>query len=137
MPTSGLFDWSGAKLEPAYAPEVAKTDRFKVASGNYARGTVLGFVSATGAVKAYANGNSDGSETACVIAQYAMYSDGTNVSITEAGALNAGETETTAPCYIAGFFKCSDLTGLDANGITDMKARLIGANTNSGVLALF
>lgn len=137
MPTTALYDWSGAKLEPAYAPELAKTQSFKVASGNYAKGTVLGFVSATGAVKAYANGNSDGSETAAVIAQYAMYSDGTNVSITEAGALITGETETSAPCYISGFFECSELTGLDANGIVDMKARLIGANTTSGVLALF
>jgi hypothetical protein len=98
---------------------------------------VLGFVSATGAVKAYANGNNDGSETAAVINVYAMYSDGTNVSMTEAGALLTGETATTAPCYTAGFFKCSDLTGLDANGIVDMHARLIGANTVSGVLALF
>ncbi len=137
MPTSALYDWSAAKLEPAYAPELAKTQAFKVKSGNYAKGTVLGFVAATGAVGAYANGNSDGTETAAVIAQYAMYSDGTNVSITEAGALTAGETATTAPCYIAGFFECSELTGLDANGVTDMKARLIGANTVSGVLALF
>lgn len=137
MPTTALSDWNAAKLEPAFAPECAITQAFKVASGNYAKGTVLGFVSATGAVKAYANGNNDGSETAAVIAMYDMYSDGTNVSITSAGALLAGETETSAPCYISGFFNCSELTGLDANGITDMKARLIGANTVSGVLALF
>lgn len=137
MPTSATNYYSAAKLEPAYAPECAQTDRFKVASGTYVKGTVLGFVSATGAVKAYADGNNDGSQTAAVIAQYDMYSDGTNVSITSAGALLPGETATTAPCYIAGFFKCSDLTGLDANGITDMRARLIGANTTSGVLALF
>lgn len=137
MPTSALYDWSGLKLEPAFQAELAVTQVFKVKSGNYVKGTVLGFVSATGAVGAYANGNSDGTETAAVIAQYDMYSDGTNVSITAAGALNAGETETTAPCYISGFFECSELTGLDANGVTDMKARLIGANTVSGILALF
>lgn len=137
MPTTALYDWSGIKLEPAYAPELARTQAFKVKSGNYTKGTVLGFVAATGAVGAYANGNSDGTETAAVIAQYDMFSDGTNVSITSAGALNTGETETTGPCYISGFFECAELTGLDANGVTDMKARLIGANLVSGVLALF
>lgn len=137
MPTSATNTYSGVKLEPAYQPELAQTDRFKVKSGNYARGTVLGFVSSTGAVGAYADGNSDGTQTAAVIAMYDMYSDGTNVSLTSGGALLAGETATAAPVYIAGFFKCSDLTGLDANGIVDMKARLIGANTTSGVLALF
>lgn len=136
MPTSALYDWSGAKLEPAYAAHCAVTDAFKVKSGNYTKGTILGFVAATGAVGAYATGNSDGTETAAVIAEYDMYSDGTHVSITSAGALNAGETETTAPCYICGFFKCSELTGLDANGVTDMHARVIGANLVSGVLAL-
>lgn len=137
MPTSANANYRARKLEPAYAPELARTDAFKIASGDYAAGTVLGFVSSTGAAKAYADGNNDGSQTAAVIAQYDMYSDGTNVSITAAGALIAGETETTAPCYISGFFRCDQLTGLDANGITDMKARLIGANTVSGILALF
>lgn len=137
MPTSAQIAFLGVKLEPAFSPDLSRTDAFKVASGNYPRGTVLGFVSATGAVGAYADGHSDGTETAKVIAQYDMYSDGTNVSLTNGGALLVGEVATDAPCYICGFFKCSELTGLDANGITDMKARLIGANTVSGVLALF
>jgi hypothetical protein len=137
MPTTPDTTFLGVKLEPAYAPDMARTDRFKVASGNYARGTVLGFVSASGAVGAYADGNSDGTQTAKVIAQYDMYSDGTNVSLTNGGALLVGETAVGAPCYICGFFKCSELTGLDTNAITDMHARLIGANTVSGVLALF
>ena len=137
MPTTAQSDYTGAKLEPAYAPELAKTDVFKVTSGTYTAGTVCGIVSSTGAAKAYADGNNDGSETAKIIAMYDMYSDGTNVSLTNDSALLAGETRTGAPFYIAGFFTCSQLTGLDANGITDMHARLIGANTVSGVLALF
>lgn len=137
MPTTPAIDFTGAKLEPAYAPDLARTNAFKVASGTYVKGTVCGFVAATGAVGAYANGNSDGTETAAVIAEYDMYSDGTNVSLTNDGALLPGETRTNAPFYIQGYFNCSELTGLDANGVTDMKARLIGANTVSGVLALF
>ena len=137
MPTTASLDFTVAKLEPAYAPELAKVQAFKVKSGNYVKGTVCGFVSATGAAGAYANGNSDGTETAAVICVYDMYSDGANVSLTNDGALLAGENRTNAPFYISGFFECAELTGLDANGVTDMKARLIGANTTSGVLALF
>lgn len=137
MPTTSVLDFTVGKLEPAYAPELAKTDVFKVAAGEYDAGTVCGIVSSTGAAKAYADGNNDGSETAKIIAMYDMYSDGTNVSLTSGSALLDGETRTAAPFYICGFFDCSELTGLDANAIVDMKARLIGANTVSGVLSLF
>lgn len=137
MPTTASLDFTVAKLEPAYAPELAKTQAFKVASGDYTRGEVCGFVSATGAAGSYANGNSDGTETAAIIAVYDMYSDGTNVSLTNDGALLPGESRIDAPFYISGFFECAELTGLDANAVADMNARLIGANTVSGVLALF
>jgi len=136
MPTN-TRTFAPGKLEPAYRPDLAVTDVFKVASGSYDAGTVCGVVSQSGAAKAYANGNSDGSETAKIIAVYDMYSDGTNVSLTSGSALLAGETADSAPFYVAGFFECDQLTGLDANGIADMGARIIGANTVSGVLALF
>ena len=137
MPTVVNLTFSAAKLEPAFAPELAKTDAFKVASGSYDKGTVCGIVSSTGAAKAYADGNNDGSQTAQIIAMYNMYSDGTNVSLTSDSALLPGETATDAPFYILGFFECAELVGLDANAIADMQARLIGANTVSGILALF
>ena len=136
MPTTPAVDFTIAKLEPAYAPELAKTQAFPVKSGSYTKGTVCGMVNNTGAMGAYANGNSDGTETAVCICVYDMYSDGTNVSLTNDGALLAGENRTNAPFYIAGFFEAAELTGIDANGVTDMKARLIG-NLVSGVLALF
>lgn len=136
MPTTAIFDYSGDKLEPAWAPDLARTQAYKVKSGTYAKGTVCGMVNDTGAMGAYANGNSDGTELAAVICVYDMYSNGTNVSLTDDGALLPGETRTDAPFYIAGFFECAELTGLDANGVTDMKARVLG-NLVSGVLALF
>lgn len=137
MPTTVNLTFTGAKLEPAFAPDLARTDAFKVASGSYDKGTVCGVVSSTGEAKAYANGSSDGSERAQIIAMYDMYSDGTNVSLTSDAALLPGETASDAPFYICGFFECAELVGLDANGIADMGARLIGANTVSGILALF
>lgn len=137
MPTAVNLTFSMVKLEPAFAPDMARTDAFKVASGAYDKGMVCGVVSASGAAKEYATGNSDGSERAQIIAMYDMYSDGTNVSLTSDAALLPGETATDAPFYICGFFECAELTGLDSGAITDMGARLIGANTVSGILALF
>lgn len=137
MPSSATDNYSAAKLEPAYDPGSAVTNAYKFASGDYVAGQVLGFVAATGAVGAYANGNSDGTQTAAVICMYDCTSDGTHVSITSSGDVLAGETATDAPVYEKGFFNCAELTGLDANAITDMHARLMGANTVSGVLALF
>jgi hypothetical protein len=137
MPTVAALSFTVNKLEPAWAPETAKTNAFKIGAGAHVAGEILGFVSATGAVDTYATGNSDGTETAAVIAQYDMYSDGTNVSLTSDAALLPGENAVDAPCYIAGYFRCSELTGLDSGAIADMNAHLIGANTVSGVLALF
>jgi hypothetical protein len=137
MPTAAITSYTGAKLEPAWAPDLARTQAFKIGAGAHVKGEILGFLTASGAVDTYATGNSDGTQTAAVIAQYDMYSDGTNVSLTTASALLPGENATEAPCYIQGYFKCSELTGLDSGAITDMAARLIGANTVSGVLALF
>ncbi len=137
MPTSAALTFTVAKLEPAYAPEMAKTDAFPINAGQFVAGEVLGFVGVSGKLDTYATGNSDGTETAKVIAQYDMYSDGTHVSLTSDAALLPGETATDAPVYVCGFFNCSDLTGLDSGAVTDMGARIIGANTVSGVLALF
>jgi hypothetical protein len=137
MPTTPITSYAGAKLEPAYAPDLARTDAFKIGDGAHVAGEILGFVSATGAVDTYATGNSDGTEIAAVIAMYDMYAASGVVSLTSDSALLPGENATDAPCYIAGFFKCSELTGLDSGAVTDMHARLIGANTVSGILALF
>lgn len=137
MPTSAIETYSADKLEPAFAPDLARTNAFKVASGSYDKGDICGIVSATGAAKAYANGNNDGSERAQIIAMYDMYSDGTNVSLTSGAALLPGESATDAPFYICGFFNCDELQGLDSNALADPGWRLLGANTVSGVVGLF
>jgi len=137
MPTTPITSYGGAKLEPAYAPDLARTDAFKIGDGAHVKGEILGFVAASGAVDTYATGNSDGTQTAAVIAQYDMFASGGLVSLTSDSALLPNENATDAPCYISGFFLCSQLTGLDSGAVADMGARIIGANTVSGVLALF
>ena len=58
MPTTPISTFSGAKLEPAYAPDMARTDAFKIGDGAHVAGEILGFVAASGAVDTYATGNS-------------------------------------------------------------------------------
>src|SRR5215204_127909 len=107
-----------ARLDPYRNPETAKTEAFQFAPNlTIVKGTLCGFLTAGAHLtKPYANANSDGSETAKVIAQYSFTTDGSGK------VLFAGERfkRDTAPCYTRGEFLVSELTGLDATGITDL-----------------
>jgi hypothetical protein len=119
---------SNARLQPAMWPEDARwtAARFTT-SVTIARGTVLGKITATGVLAAYANANSDGTETAVAIAMYDMKTDANGRVYFVSGSTAAVETAEvksflTAPVYIAGTFDAADLTGEDANALTDFKA---------------
>ncbi len=71
-------------------------------------GTVLGKITASGKLKPYAAANVDGSQTA--------------VGILKSG-VPASSGDSIADVYIAGIFKESLLTGLDAAAKTSMGAR--------------
>lgn len=75
---------------------------------NLTRGTVIGKVTATGKLKAYASGNNDGSEN-----PIGILARDTNAS--------AGDTKTFY--YAKGVFNKKGLTGADANGIDKLAAR--------------
>lgn len=72
-------------------------------------GTVLGKISVGGKYKAYANGNSDGSEVAVGILTERV--DATSADVTGIGM------------WVMGFFKEEELTGLDSAGKTDLASR--------------
>lgn len=96
-----------------------------------------------GQIKAYASGNSDGSQNPVGIAKVSFTTD-QNGNITIGGAetnflgsftgptfgLNMGSTN-TIPAYISGPFWESDLTGLDSTAITAFKGRTFQAYRGS------
>jgi hypothetical protein len=75
-----------------------------------AKGTVVGVVTLTGKVKAYASGNSDGSEVPVGVIQEAV---------------DAALADKQSSVYIKGMFVESKLTGVDANAITLLKAKSV------------
>lgn len=75
-------------------------------SGNVVRGTLLGKVTASGKYKPYANGNSDGSETAKLV-------------LAETVDATSADVKTTA--YASGEFNEAALTGLDAAARVDFE----------------
>lgn len=120
-----IDNYTNDKLLPYRNPELAKTDAFEFAPNlTIAKGTVIGFISANKKGKAYANANSDGSETAAVIAQYSFTTDA-NGKVSFAANMTKYDT---APCYTRGDFLVSELVGLDAAGIADL------GRTENGVL---
>ena len=84
---------------------------------------------------AYNDGNSDGTQTAKGIMKYTCTTDAMgNISYsTSANGGPWGETFLSTPVYIAGYFNCADLTGLDSNGVTDL-GRLVSGTSSAGIL---
>lgn len=89
-----------------------------------------------GVLKAYASGNSDGSQIPYGIAQYDMYIDALgNVYLGATSAISQwGEVRKDGPYYFAGTFDTSLLVGLDANAVTAAKWRLVNGTVAAGVL---
>ena len=121
MPTIATTTFAGAKLEPAIAPLRSVHQAFPMTTGTYARGTVIGQVTATSRWRAYATGNVDGSQTARAVLMYACVVDaGGNVFLGDTAASAWGESYTTAPGYAGGYFFTTDLVGLDAGAVTSL-----------------
>lgn len=127
MPTSASITFAGAKLEPYNYPEQAQVFPIKLAASlTLAKGTVLGRVTTGNLWKAYSDAASDGSEVAKAILQYDVVTDASgNHFFGTSAAAEYGQSYAEVPAYISGNFKISDLTGLDANGLADLKGSLI------------
>lgn len=92
---------------------------------------------AAGTWKAYASGNSDGSQTPKRILQYACTTDALGrVLLGESGATPWGDTRPDAPAYYSGTFDCSRLAGLDATALANANWRLIDGSVSTGVVRL-
>lgn len=136
MPTAATTTWSAAnRLDPVFNPEDAKEiDVALAASLTYVKGTVLGEVTATpGTFKPYASGNVDGSEIPKLILRYACVTDASG-NITLLG--EQGQTYKAVPAFMNGFFKTSELTGMDANAVTKLGAALVSGNLTTGIIRI-
>jgi hypothetical protein len=135
MPNAPVTVFSGLRLDPYMDPDDALEFAISLkASTSYAKGTVLGEITATpGTFAAYATGNGDGSNTPRCILQYAAVTDASG-NITIAG--EQGMTRKDVPAYFAGTFACADLVGLDAGGVTAAGWRLINGSATTGVVRL-
>lgn len=136
MPTTATSTWGAAnRLDPIFSPWKATEMHVALTvSTTYAKGTVLGEVTATpGTYRTYASGNVDGSQVAKAILKYACVTDASG-NITLAGEF--GQTQRSAPVYIGGgaHFKTADLVGLDAGAVTNLGASLVEGTVSTGIL---
>lgn len=138
MPTTAQTTFSQAsRLDPIFVPSRIHVINVALAASTvYPRGTVLGEVTATpGTYKAYATAAVDGSGAAKGILQYGCSTDASG-NITILG--EHGLTVKSAPMLMpgSGYFKTSEIVGLDADALLDLHAALVAGDLTSGIVSL-
>ena len=136
MPTAATDTFTYDALMPFMNPEKAALMHVPLAEDDYAKGTILGEITATGLYAAYATAAVDGTGVAKVILQYACTVDSSN-NITIADG--SGLTSKTAPVYLAGqgcIWESADLTGLDADGLVDMHGSIMQGDLTTGLVVI-
>lgn len=135
MPTTAQHTFSAAnRLDPEFQTKETILHVALAVSTTYARGTVLGEVTATpGLYKPYATGNVDGSQTPKGLLKYGCSTDASG-NITILGEW--GTTHKTAPMIApgSGIYKTSLLVGMDAGAVTKLGASLVQGDLTSGLL---
>lgn len=124
--------FSHSRLDPAFGSERASILRVALTDGTYARGTVLGIVTATSKHRAYASANADGSQNACAFLQYPCTVLAGKVTIEGDGS----PTLSTAPVYTNGHFRTNDLVGLDANALVNLNATIVKGTLALGIVRI-
>lgn len=138
MPTTAQHTFSAnSRLDPLFHPEDERILHVQLAaSTTYARGTVLGEVTATpGVYRAYANGNVDGSQTAKGIIKYGCSTDASG-NITILGEW--GTTHKSAPMIMpgSGLYKTAELVGIDAPAMVEFGASFVQGDLTSGIIKI-
>lgn len=143
MPSAAQNTYSNNYLVPMYDADEALCQPVNLpASVTYAKGTVLGEVTATpGLFKAYASGSSDGSQVPKAILQYDCATDSSsNITIgAAAGGAAFGVTAKSVPAYFSGYFKTAELVqsgagAIDANALSAANWHLISGSVADGVV---
>jgi hypothetical protein len=138
MPTGALHTWPMTdRLDPLFNQAGNPLLNIKLApSLTLAKGTVLGELSgaSAGTYAAYSSAATNGAQTPKLILAYAVASDASN-NVTIGQANDQGLTYPYALAYKGGTFKCEDLTGLDANAVTVMQARILRGTVSAGIIS--
>jgi hypothetical protein len=136
MPTAALNTYGNQGLVPVNDRNL-KAQQMSIKlinSVTYAKGTVLGQVTAGGLYKAYTSGAVDGSQNPRCLLAYDCVVDGSgNITI---GGGSQMETYPTAPAFFTGEFNAADLTGLDATALVNGKWMSVYGDTSTGVIRL-
>ena len=141
--------YSNQKLEPYYLSTPPAEMNVKLpASVSYARGTVLGELTASpGTFSAYASGNTDGSQFPKAILTFDTTTDATgNAIIAAVAPFGIVAPTPSAPAYFRGVFRSEDLRGaagtgtgpgsLDAGAIAGPYMRIVSGTITAGVVEL-
>lgn len=126
MPTTAANTFQVAKLEPARACG-ARTEAVPFgASLTLAKGTCVARKASDNKWYAYSDVGSGGIDVMRGILQYSIVTDSSgNVFYGTSAVSEQGQSELTAPIYVSGDFFVADLTGLDANGLADVKGWIV------------
>jgi hypothetical protein len=129
MPTTAAVTWSAKKLEPLNYPDNAERQPVKLAASlTLAAGTILGRVASTDLWGAYADTTTTDPARAILGVDTATDASGNHFYGAQASS-EYGEAHLHTWAFVSGTFKVSDLTGLDAGAVTDLKAALIFGDT--------
>lgn len=140
MPTSPIQTWGMGRLDPHMDAEKAQEQAVNlIPNTTFVKGTVLGELTATpGTFKAYATGNVDGSQIPKCILRYDCVTNATGFITLGGGPAGTsehpGETTRSIDAFFSGVFKTTELTGLDAGGLTAMGGHLISGILSNGVV---
>jgi hypothetical protein len=144
MSNTAQQTFTNQKLEPYYLQPAPVEMAVKLpASVTYARGTLLGELTATpGTFAAYASGNSDGSQFIKAILAFDTTTDGSgNATISGPTVTGILPVAQSVPAYFRGVFRCEDLVqsgagAITSGSITGTPLRQINGTSAAGVVEL-
>lgn len=137
MPTAAQATYSRKRVLPLTQPHEAQEEAIALMpSQTLLAGTLLGQVAASAdRYASYVSTLTNGAQVPTHVLEYDCVVDASgNITLGDAasGGGERGETSKTVPAWVGGTFDCADLTGLDANAVTAMKARLTHGTVSAG-----
>lgn len=139
MPTSAVATYGRGRVMPLTQPHEAQEESIALMpSQTLTKGTLVGQVSASkDRYAAYNSTLTTGPEVPTHILEYDCVVDSSgNIVLGDQSSGERGQSQKSVPAWVSGTFATTDLTGLDANAVTAMKARLTHGTVSDGRLVI-